>query len=178
MVGSTARSIRVIPLFAVNGRSLAIHNGSKLRYTHTDHPSTGSGHRLGSSSGQTDTAGNATADSYLCYYAYGGLRSGVPSAATTDRTFTGQKSDGTGLMYYNARYYDPALGTFLSPDTLVPDAGNPQSFNRYSYVYNNPLKYVDPSGHIGTGVNGNCMCGGVRYEGSDGFYVVSYLPNR
>ncbi|MCP4542062.1 MAG: hypothetical protein GY832_33465 [Chloroflexi bacterium] len=35
----------------------------------------------------------------------------------------------------------------MSPDTIVPDPGNPQSFNRYSYVVNNPLKYTDPSGH-------------------------------
>ncbi|MBX3002281.1 MAG: hypothetical protein KF893_27395 [Caldilineaceae bacterium] len=41
----------------------------------------------------------------------------------TDRTFTGQKSDSTGLIYLNARYYDPSLGTFISPDTPVPDAG-------------------------------------------------------
>ena len=39
----------------------------------------------------------------------------------TVRTFTGQKSDASGLMYYNARYYDPALGTFISPDTIVPN---------------------------------------------------------
>ncbi|MFZ1754285.1 MAG: RHS repeat-associated core domain-containing protein [Caldilineaceae bacterium] len=47
------------------------------------------------------------------------IRGGDPAALSTDRTFTGQKSDGTGLLYYNARYYDPALGTFLSPDTMV-----------------------------------------------------------
>jgi len=49
-------------------------------------------------------------------------------------------------MYYGARYYDPALGMFLSPDTLVPEPGNPQSLNRYSYVLGNPLRYVDPAG--------------------------------
>ncbi|MFP4345125.1 MAG: RHS repeat-associated core domain-containing protein, partial [Anaerolineales bacterium] len=47
----------------------------------------------------------------------------------------------------NARYYDPALGRFISADTIVPDPANPQSLNRYAYVYNNPLKYTDPSGH-------------------------------
>jgi len=78
-----------------------------LSYIHSDHPSTGSsdvlslskGHRLGSSSGQTDTSGNAIVDSYLRYYAYGGLRSGILSASTTDCTFTGQKQDGTGLRW-------------------------------------------------------------------------------
>jgi RHS repeat-associated protein len=52
-----------------------------------------------------------------------------------------------GIYDFNARFYDPAIGRFLSADTIVPWAGNPQSLNRYSFVVNNPLKYVDPSGH-------------------------------
>ena len=52
-------------------------------------------------------------------------------------------------MYYGARFYDPTLGIFLAPDTLVPEPGDPQSLNRYSYTLNNPLKLVDPSGHQG-----------------------------
>jgi len=39
------------------------------------------------------------------------------------------------------------LGRFLSADTIVPSPGNPQSLNRYAYVYNNPLRFADPSGH-------------------------------
>lgn len=73
----------------------------------------------------------------------------------TDFGFTGQKRDASaGLMYYNARYYDTTLGRFISADTMVPSAGDPQSLNRYSYVLNNPLKYVDPSGHCPFGSNG------------------------
>ncbi|MDH7487629.1 MAG: RHS repeat-associated core domain-containing protein [Anaerolineae bacterium] len=45
-----------------------------------------------------------------------------------------------GLYFYNARYYDPALGWFVSADTIVPEPGNPQALNRYSYVLNNPLR--------------------------------------
>lgn len=66
----------------------------------------------------------------------------------TDRLFTGQRYDDTGLYYYGARYYDPEIGRFISPDTIVPDPMNPQTFNRYSYCLNNPLKYIDPSGHF------------------------------
>jgi hypothetical protein len=51
-------------------------------------------------------------------------------------------------MYYNARYYDPALGLFLSPDTIVPDAGRIIDYHRYGYVRNSPLKYTDPTGHV------------------------------
>ena len=47
-----------------------------------------------------------------------------------------------------ARQYDPYLNRFISPDTIIPDPANPQSLNRYSYGYNNPVKYLDPSGHI------------------------------
>jgi RHS repeat-associated protein len=66
----------------------------------------------------------------------------------TDRLFTGQRFDGTiGLYDYGARFYDPALGRFISADPIVPKPGNPQALNRYSYVYNNPLRYTDPSGH-------------------------------
>jgi RHS repeat-associated protein len=46
-----------------------------------------------------------------------------------------------------ARWYDPAIGRWLSLDTIVPDPANPQSLDRLSYVQNNPLKYIDPTGH-------------------------------
>jgi len=49
---------------------------------------------------------------------------------------------------YDARFYSPALGRFIQPDTVIPDLTNSQSWNRYSYSYNNPLYYTDPSGHI------------------------------
>jgi RHS repeat-associated protein len=66
----------------------------------------------------------------------------------TDKRFTGQRLDNTGLYYYGARYYDPTIGRFISADSIVQSYSNPQSLNRYSYVFNNPLKYVDPSGSI------------------------------
>ena len=53
----------------------------------------------------------------------------------------------TGLYYYGARYYDPELGRFISADTIVQSPYNPQTLNRYSYCSNNPINYVDPSGH-------------------------------
>jgi hypothetical protein len=46
-----------------------------------------------------------------------------------------------------ARYYLPSAGRFISADTIVPDPTNPQQFNRYTYVLNNPLRYTDPTGH-------------------------------
>jgi hypothetical protein len=43
--------------------------------------------------------------------------------------------------------YDPTIGRFISPDTVIQSVANPQCLNRYSYCLNNPLKYTDPSGH-------------------------------
>ena len=53
-----------------------------------------------------------------------------------------------GLVNMNGRLYDPALGRFLSPDNYVQLPDFSQSFNRYSYCLNNPLKYTDPSGEL------------------------------
>ena len=64
-----------------------------------------------------------------------------------EKRFTGQILDPeSGLYYYGARYYDPELARFISPDPIVPSPGDPQTLNRYSYVRNNPVKYIDPSG--------------------------------
>lgn len=80
-------------------------------------------------------------------------RTTVPCYAQTAETpikFTGQERDAeTGLDNFLARHMAGAQGRFLSPDPIgnfVADPGNPQSWNLYSYVMNNPLAFVDPSG--------------------------------
>ena len=66
----------------------------------------------------------------------------------TDFGFNSHREESEfGLYDYQARYFSPLLGRFISADPIVPDFSNPQSLNRYAYVYNNPLKYIDPSGH-------------------------------
>ena len=62
--------------------------------------------------------------------------------------YTGQRLDGTGLLFYNARYYDPQLARFTSADTIISSSKDPQTRNRYAYVLNNPLKYNDPTGNV------------------------------
>ncbi len=63
--------------------------------------------------------------------------------------FTGQRQDGVnGLVLFPARPYDPELGRFLQPDPFVQDPSDPQTLNRYSYVRNNPVNFVDPSGNF------------------------------
>lgn len=62
--------------------------------------------------------------------------------------YTGKEKDSeSGLYYYGARYYNPAIGRFIQPDSMIPKPYNPQYLNRYSYVLNNPYKYIDPNGN-------------------------------
>jgi RHS repeat-associated protein len=79
---------------------------------------------------------------------------GSPSSAdnaaianTTSRGYTGHTMlDSVKMVHMNGRVYDRVIGRFLSADPHVQNPGNTQSFNRYSYVNNNPLSFVDPTG--------------------------------
>jgi RHS repeat-associated protein len=125
----------VTPYYYHGDNLVAKRAGTTMRYIHQDH--------LTGSSVVSGSAG-ALVNS-IKYLPFGTARSGdLP----TDKKFTWQRLDSTGLYYYNARYYDPTIGSFISPDTIVPNLIDPQSLNRFSYVLNNPLKYTDPSGHI------------------------------
>ena len=66
-----------------------------------------------------------------------------------DRGFTGHEHLlGFRLINMNGRMYDPVTSTFLSVDNFVQDPSSTQSFNRYAYCMNNPLKYTDPDGEF------------------------------
>jgi RHS repeat-associated protein len=96
----------------------------------------------------------------VLYYPYGEKR-WTTGTLTTDYGYTGQRNEaGLGLMDYNARYYDPALGRFVSADTIGPNPGNPQDLNRYMYVGGNPLRYLDPTGHVVQCVYADGYCRG------------------
>ena len=70
-------------------------------------------------------------------------------AAATPRGFTGHEElASVGLVHMNARVYDPAAGRFPDPDPVVQSAHDGQAHNRYAYARNNPLRHVDPSGHV------------------------------
>jgi RHS repeat-associated protein len=113
---------------------VAMRSVAGVIYLHSDH--------LGSTSATSGASVSAQN-----YYAFGNIRN-TTGTVPTDFAFTGQRRDASaGLLFYNARYYDPTIGRFISADTMVPQAGSSQALNRYSYVGNNPLKYTDPSGH-------------------------------
>ena len=123
--------------------------GGDTRYLHRDH--------LNSLDTITDETGSLVLR--LSFDAFGKRRnptawSGALTAsdwttiaATTHRGFTFHEAlDNVGLIHMNGRVYDPLLGRFLSADPFVQSPMNAQSLNAYSYVENNPLSYVDPSG--------------------------------
>jgi RHS repeat-associated protein len=97
------------------------------------------------------------------YYPFGETRL-TSGTIYTDKLFTGQREiTGLGIYHYQARFYSPRLGRFLSPDTIVPNPANPQDLNRFSYVRNNPLRYTDPGGHMCSDPDdpdGGCESGG------------------
>lgn len=73
----------------------------------------------------------------------------VTTPSLISRGYTGHEMlDGFGLINMNGRMYDPVIGRVLSPDDFVQSPGYTQSYNRYSYCMNNPLKYTDPSGML------------------------------
>jgi RHS repeat-associated protein len=104
---------------------------------HTDH--------AGSVRALTNSSGQKTA-SYD--YAPFGTVVAASGPLTSRLGYGGHVTDETGLVYMNARYYDPQLGRFISADVVVPASENPQALNRYTYVYNNPVSNTDPTGHV------------------------------
>ena len=118
-------------------------------YATTDH--------LGSSDVVMDSFANVLVrESFTPFGARRGSNwQGLPSTAdttaitsTTRQGFTGHEMiDAVGLVHMNGRVYDPTLGRFLSADSVIQSLGASQSINPYSYTWNDPLKYTDPSGH-------------------------------
>nr|WP_255609648.1 RHS repeat-associated core domain-containing protein [Methylosinus sp. Sm6] len=78
------------------------------------------------------------------YTAFGATQS-TTGASPSRLKYTGREDDGAGLYYYRARYYDPAIGRFISEDPKGFAAGD---VNFYVYATNNPINFNDPSGEI------------------------------
>jgi RHS repeat-associated protein len=107
---------------------------------------------LGSVSAILDGSGNLLSEQR--YMPFGEIRQEIGTISQTDFGYTGQRSISMlSIMDYIARNYDPAIGRFLQPDTIIPSPANPQSWNRFSYANNNPLRFTDPAGHYGEDVH-------------------------
>ena len=109
----------------------------KTYYYHTD--------ALGSPVAVTDE--NASVVWKADYDVFGKTLNEISENEINNYQYNAKEIDNTGLLYYNARYYDSYIGRFTTADTINGKIEEPQSLNRYVYVQNNPLKYVDPSGN-------------------------------
>ena len=111
------------------------------------------GDHLGSTNVVADINGNDEMEfraiSRTLYKPWGEVRY-QSGTIPTNYTYTGQYSHTAdfGLMYYNARWYDPSLGRFAQADSIVQRPGNPSDWDRYVYTRNNPINYIDPTGHL------------------------------
>ncbi|MBI5934473.1 MAG: hypothetical protein HY867_12260 [Chloroflexi bacterium] len=75
------------------------------------------------------------------------------------RRGSGQREESAlgGIYFFQARWFDPTLGRFMSPDTIVPTSTQgTQAWDRYAFVNNNPVRYNDPTGHTAEGQDGGC----------------------
>jgi RHS repeat-associated protein len=125
-------------MWYIIGSIVAVTDASGTLITQQRYPLTGSGQAL--PFGGQRTLPNYTA-TQLTDYTYTGQR------ALDDAPSTGSGHSMGGLMDYKARFYSPMLGRFIQPDSLIPDAQNPQAWNRFSYVTNRPINFNDPTGH-------------------------------
>jgi RHS repeat-associated protein len=135
---STGSKVDIHFIFADGPQPVAQLNAegtvTSTAYYHRDH--------LGSVELSSNGTGSLT---YINYDAWGKRVSG-PQAMR--KGYTGHENiPEIGLVHMNGRVYDPDLGRFLSADPIIQMPGNMQSYNRYSYVLNNPLSYTDPSGY-------------------------------
>jgi len=145
--GSTATMKKY---YYAGGARVAERKGTTLYWLLSDH--------LGSTSITATSSGSKTAE--LRYKAWGETRYTYGTTQTTIR-YTGQREEASlGLYWYASRWYSASLGRFVSPDTIIPQPGNPQAWDRYSYVFSNPVRNVDPSGHKACdnrNESGNCL---------------------
>ena len=124
-----------------------------VKYVHTD--------VLGSVVAMTDASGNVV-EAHREYEPYGYQSS---PALRDGPGYTGHVQDAhTGLTYMQQRYYDPAIGRFLSVDPVTAYQNNDwRHFNRYGYAYGNPYRFLDPDGLAGCddakgqGLSGRCI---------------------
>ncbi len=159
--GSPPASETVTKYYYFGSQRVAMRKGDVLYYLHGDH--------LGPTSLTTDITGGIVA--HLCRTTGAGKRATCPtarsagraarprpisrthgSAPTITRTWSrwapGGSAEHSVASPQRSGGDDPYLNRWISADSIVPDFKNPQSLNRYAYVYNRPLTFIDDGGHI------------------------------
>ncbi|PAU58317.1 RHS repeat domain-containing protein [Pseudomonas indica] len=132
-------------------------------YYHNDH--------LGNPVAATDERGDLLWRAH--FTPYGERHENPATNAFGTVGYTGHAQDkASGLVYMGARYYDPVIGRFMVVDPVGFQDQNPQSFGRYLYANNNPLRFLDPDGRMSDEalLNGSWVPGfeGNIYRGSGG----------
>ncbi|MGF9917695.1 RHS repeat-associated core domain-containing protein, partial [Paenibacillus ehimensis] len=139
--GSAALKARYIRGNGLAARADA--NGAKTYYLHNGH---------GDVVGLTDGSGNVV--NRYTYDIWGNPLT-VTEQVPQPFRYSGEFWDNSAhLQYLRARWYDPSVGRFMSQDTYEGDITNPLSLNLYTYVHNNPLTNVDPTGHYCVSADG------------------------
>jgi RHS repeat-associated protein len=148
MVEDATGDPEITKYYSIAGQRVAMESAEGLQFLLTDH--------LGSVAAVTNSAGGLLSEQR--YLPFGAERL-TPDIGETDFGFTGQRDlAAVGLMDYNARFYSPGLGRFASADSIVPQLFRAQSLNRFAYVENNPLNFIDPSGHgLCSSIDGTCL---------------------
>lgn len=173
VVGSNVKEKHYIGGVAV----VTLENGfqQSVQYLHKDH--------LGSVIGITDQSG--VVKERYSFDSWGRRRSAswaplnssglnqlvasIVNVSATTLGYTGHEMlDNVGLIHMNGRIYDPLIGRMLSADPVTSDPRNLQTYNRYSYVQNNPLKLIDPTGYYSDDL-GNVQYG-IGYNSNGGLY--------
>lgn len=124
-----------IKYVSLAGSVIARKAGDAKTWVHVDH--------LGSIQAVTDERGQEV--HRKAYRPYGEVLSTEGTLAFQPRGFTGQRHDASGLVYLHARYYDPALARFVSPDSII-DGEDTVGLNRYAYVAGDPVNHTDVTG--------------------------------
>ena len=133
------RLISLVVLFVLSATAIAAPNYTKITYIHSD--------GLGNPVAGTDEQGNL--EWRIEYYPYGTEYSNSEVRRKGDTSFAGKAHDDEiGLSYFGGRWYDPDTGLFTGIDPMPVDPEDWRTFNRYSYGYNNPYRYLDPDGNL------------------------------
>jgi RHS repeat-associated protein len=135
---ATTRAKRTDYVQAAGMTVMRVDTGNVPTYLHNDH--------LGSPVAATSQGGQVL---WREHYAPYGEKLAAPQANQNDTGFTGHVEDAaTGLVYMQARYYDPVIGRFLSTDAADFTPERPFMFNRYAYAGNDPINALDPTGDV------------------------------